>query len=200
METYKAPFAIFKQYREVVKENYGGKLPLGEKLLFYCGPILSGIILAILTRGEISSNTVSNLLTVHGIFLSVLITSYAPFLDFLKPSAIVYEQVEESRVDVILKELKTETVLRKADDTVRKLLFVSNSLCVVLSLAIIVLLCLKPLFWDSIVQIYLFSESTPRTEILPYFFFWLVFSMIVANGLVLMRVVAVMTTKIYSDL
>ncbi|KYG62885.1 hypothetical protein AZI87_16595 [Bdellovibrio bacteriovorus] len=198
MEVFSAPFEILSHYNRIVKENYNGIYPRSEKFCFIALPIIMSFCVALMSHGNISTATSENLLTIHGIFLSVLVASYAPFLDFLKPGATITAKATAEVSDQ--EYLSTEYVLSKAGGTVRKLLFISNSLCIVLSLGIIVLLCIQPIVCSDLIPWFFDIGYMKGQPVISFIYSWTVYGLVITNGYVLLRIVAIMANKILTEM
>lgn len=133
---FKLPIIIVRQYLKVLKQNFNGTIPKSDLLIFWIGPALVSLFVAYFTSFEFDVALIGNLLTIHGIFISVLVTSYVPFLDYIQ---------DGGRPSAQTKMLDAASEMEDARLIVKGLLFAINSFSILLSLLVIVALILFPL-------------------------------------------------------
>ncbi len=132
---HKLPFTIIRQYFLVLKQNFNGELPWIDVFIFWIIPAFVSVGISFATSFTLDSSMVGNLLTIHGIFVSVLVTSYVPFLDYLQAESLGSKSV--GALDALEE-------MEKAKVVVKGLLFAINSFSILLSLLIVVALIFYP--------------------------------------------------------
>jgi len=185
----KAPLSILSAYNDAVAMNFGGTTPLQERVTFLFFLILAGVAISWFAKITLDTTGVQNVIAVHGIFLSVLVASYGQFLDFSDKN-LLSKPPESDPLD-------GQASFEAAKQIVKRLLFASNSLCVFLCLAIIVLAGFASGVEKTTQPNWLFEYCSEGLFERAYYA--ILFSMMTLNVLVVFRTITIVSTIAFGD-
>ena len=140
--------------------NYEGNVP-GRVWLFHFGvPLICGILFGLLKTSPLQDDFLTALLTIHGIFLSVLMGSFSPLLD-----------LETKAINTQKTTLNSDEKLENAKQTVKAVLFSVNSLTIFISLIIVVLIFTAQFLVYKSFFISFFQSIYSKADLIIYFIF-----------------------------